>query len=58
METIYTKNSFVITPAKGTNRCYQSPSMGWVRGYPQMSSACAESLSSIMCKPNKKYGVR
>ena len=53
METKYTKNSFIITPVKGTNKCYQSPSMGWVLGYPQMSSACVESLSSIMCKPNK-----
>ena len=29
------------------------PSMGWVLGYPQTSSACVESLSSIMHKPSK-----
>ena len=28
---------FIITPVKGTNKCYQSPSMGWVLRYPQMS---------------------
>ena len=44
---------FIITPVKGTNKCYQSPSMGWVLSYPQTSSACVESLSSIMCKPSK-----
>ena len=54
METIYTKNIFIITPMKRTNKCYLSPSNGWVLGYPQMSSAFVESLSSIMCKPNKK----
>ena len=53
METIYTKNDFIITLVKGTNKCYQSPSMGWIFGYPQMSSSCVESLSSIMCKSNK-----
>ncbi len=44
---------FIITPLKGTNRCCHSPSMGWVLGYHQTSSTCVESLSSIMCKPNK-----
>ena len=44
---------FIITPVKGTNKCYQSPSTGWVLGYPQTSLTCVESLSSIMCKPNK-----
>jgi len=44
---------FIITHVKGTNRCYQSPPMGSVLGYPQTSSACVESLSSIMCKPSK-----
>ena len=38
---------------KGTNKCYQSPSIGWVLVYPQTSSSCVESLSSIMCKANK-----
>ena len=56
METRYTNNSFIITPVKGTNKCYQSPYMGWVLGYPQMSLAFVESLSSIMCKPNKSMG--
>lgn len=53
METIYVKKIFIITLVKGTNRCYQSPSMGWVLSYPQMSLACVKSLSSIMHKPNK-----
>lgn len=52
METRYVKNNFIITPMKRTNKCYQSPSMGWVLSYPQTSSACVESLS-IMHKPNK-----
>ena len=43
----------IITLVKGKNKCYQSPSMGWVLDYPQMSLACVESLSSIMCKLNK-----
>ena len=29
------------------------PSMGLVLGYPEMSLACVESLSSIMCKLSK-----
>lgn len=49
------KIDFIITPVKRTNKCYQSPSMGWALGYPQTSSACVESLSSIMCKPSKKW---
>ena len=53
METRYVKNNFIITPMKRTYKCYQSPSMGWVLGYPQTSSTCVESLSSIMYKPNK-----
>ena len=52
METRYTKNNSIITPMKETNKCYQSPSMGWVLCYPHVSSACVESLSSIMCKLN------
>lgn len=44
---------FIITPVKKTNTCYQSPFMGWVLGYSQTPSVCVESLSSIMCKPNK-----
>ena len=43
----------IITHAKGTNKCYQSPSMGWVLGYPQTSSASVESLSSIIHKPSE-----
>ena len=39
---------FIITPVKGTNKCYMSPSMGWVLGYPQTSSSSLDSLSSIM----------
>ena len=53
METKYVKNNFIITPVKRTDKCFQSPSMGWVLGYLQMSSTCVESLSSIMHKPNK-----
>ena len=53
METKYTKNSFIITPIKGKKKCDYPPSMGWVLGYPQTPSTCVESLSSIMCKPNK-----
>ena len=53
METRYVKIIFIITLVKGTNRCYQPPSMGWVLGYPQMSSACVEAPSSMMCKPSK-----
>ena len=53
METRYTKNIFIITPMKETNKCCQPPSMGWVLGYPQTSSYCVESLSSIMCKLDK-----
>ena len=53
METRYAKNNFIITPVKGINICYQSPSMGWVLGYPQTLSASLESLSSIMHKPSK-----
>ena len=30
---------FIITHVKGTNKCHHSPSMGWVLGYPQTSSA-------------------
>ena len=44
---------FIITHVKGTNRCYQSPPMGLVLGYPQTSSTCVESFFSIMCKPSK-----
>ena len=53
METIYVKNNFVIKPVKRTDKCYQSPSMGWVLGYPQMSSTFVQSLNSIMHKPRK-----
>ena len=53
METRYVKNNFIITTVKRTYKCYQSLSMGWVLGYPQMSSASVESHSSIMHKPNK-----
>ena len=53
METRYVKNNFIITPVKRTNKCYQSPSMGWVLVYPQTSSTCVESLSSTMWKPSK-----
>jgi len=53
METKYTKNIFIVTPVKETNICYQSPSLGWVLGYPQTSSVCVESLSFIMYKPSK-----
>ena len=53
METRYIKNNFIITPVKGTNKCYQSPSIRRVLGYPQTSSACVDSLSSIMYKPSK-----
>ena len=50
METRCVKNNFIITLVKSTDKCYQSP---WVLGYPQMSSACVESLSYIMHKPKK-----
>ena len=53
METIYTRNSFSITLVKRTNKCYQSPSMGWFLGYPQTSLACVEFVYSIMYKPSK-----
>jgi len=53
METRFVKNDFIITPVKGTNICYQSPSMGWVLGNHQILSASVESLSSIMDKLSK-----
>ena len=53
METRDVNNNFIITHVKRIDKCYQSPSMGWVLGYPQTSSTFVESLSSIMCKPNK-----
>lgn len=53
METRCVKNNLIITHVKGIDKCYQYPSMGWVLGYPQTSSAYVESLSSIMHKPNK-----
>jgi len=53
MEMIYIKNNFIITPMKRTNKCYQSPSMGWVLVYPQTSLASVGSLLSTMHKPNK-----
>ena len=53
METRYVKNNFIITPMKRTNKCYQSPSTRWILVYPQTSSACVESLYTIMHKANK-----